>query len=99
MCSRNEAFGRVTVEALKLGKPCIGANSGGTPELIRDGWNGLLYETGSPSSLAEKIEVLYWNKSLREELAKSAYHWANSTLSSENCISNLIKVFEVVVEK
>ena len=29
MCSENEAFGRVTIEAMKLGRPVIGAASGG----------------------------------------------------------------------
>ena len=41
MCSRSEAFGRVTVEAMKLGKPVVGAAAGATPELVRPGWNGM----------------------------------------------------------
>ncbi len=40
MCSRMEAFGRVTVEAMKLEKPVVGSASGGTRDLIRHGWNG-----------------------------------------------------------
>src|SRR4030095_10023516 len=56
LCSKNEAFGRVTVEAMLLKKPVIGTNSGGTPELIREGYNGLLYEPGDYRQLADKIE-------------------------------------------
>jgi len=58
MCSRMEAFGRVTVEAMKLGTAVIGARSGGTSELIRDGFNGFLYEPGDAWDLADKIERL-----------------------------------------
>src|SRR3989344_1247976 len=36
VCSRQEAFGRVTVEAMLAGKPVIGSRSGGTKEIIKD---------------------------------------------------------------
>jgi glycosyltransferase involved in cell wall biosynthesis len=81
MCSRSEAFGRVTVEAMKLGLPVIGANSGGTRELIRDGGNGLLYPYGDPSGLAERIDRLYWDRELRERLGSNAREWARATFS------------------
>jgi len=93
MCSKSEAFGRVTIEAMKLGKAVIGANSGSTPELIKDGWNGLLYQSGCPSSLAEKIDLLYNDKSLREQLGVNAYSWANQKFNSENYASDLLNVF------
>lgn len=54
-CARNEAFGRTTVEAMLMGKPVIGANSGGTAEIIHDGETGLLYEPGDVSGLADRI--------------------------------------------
>jgi glycosyltransferase involved in cell wall biosynthesis len=56
MCSRNEAFGRVTVEALKRGRPVIGTNTGGTAELIDHGVNGSLYPPGDIEALAASIE-------------------------------------------
>lgn len=44
VCSKNEAMGRVTLEAMAHGTPVIGKNSGGTPELIIDGYNGFIYD-------------------------------------------------------
>jgi glycosyltransferase involved in cell wall biosynthesis len=32
VCSRNEAFGRVVVEGMKLGRPVVYTRSGGIPE-------------------------------------------------------------------
>ena len=52
VCSDNEAFGRVTVEALKSGRPVVGSRSGGTPELITHGVNGLLFAPGNAAELA-----------------------------------------------
>jgi glycosyltransferase involved in cell wall biosynthesis len=47
MCSRNEAMGRVTVEAMSACRPVIGFDSGGTTELIEPGRTGLLYAGGA----------------------------------------------------
>lgn len=54
-CSKIEGFGRGTAEAMLLGKPVIGTNTGGTPELITDGENGLLYTPGNIDELAQKM--------------------------------------------
>lgn len=43
MCSRSEAFGRVTIEAMLRNKPVIGFNAGGTPELISNQKTGFLF--------------------------------------------------------
>lgn len=52
MCSRNEAMGRVTVEAMSACRPVIGFDSGGTSELIDPDRTGLLYRGGSEALAA-----------------------------------------------
>jgi glycosyltransferase involved in cell wall biosynthesis len=47
MCSRSEAMGRVTAEAMSCCRPVIGYAAGGTPELIGDGTTGRLYWGGT----------------------------------------------------
>jgi len=46
MCSRSEAMGRVTAEAMSACRPVIGFDGGGTSELIDSGRTGLLYRGG-----------------------------------------------------
>ena len=58
-CSRFEAFGRVTVEAMMAGCLVIGSKTGGTPELIDDGETGLLFDTGS-NAVELIVEKAQW---------------------------------------
>jgi glycosyltransferase involved in cell wall biosynthesis len=57
MCSEGEAFGRVTVEALKSGRPVIGTRDGGTIELVHDGCDGILVAPGDADALAHAVHA------------------------------------------
>ncbi len=47
------------MESQKYGTSVIGARIGGIPELVIDGENGLLFESGNADDLAEKIRELW----------------------------------------
>ena len=96
MCSRAEAFGRVTVEAMKFGLPVIGANSGGTRELVRDGWNGLLYPVGDACQLAERIHRLSRDPGLRARLGRNAQEWARGTFSRARHTDDVLRVLTLI---
>lgn len=83
-CSVKEAFGRITVEAMKLGKPVIGSNTGGNLELIDNFKNGMLYNQGDYLSLSEKIEFFYLNPHEIENFGKYAHQWANGKFNLKN---------------
>lgn len=53
MPSRNEAMGRVSIEAMSVGVPVIGYNGGGTSELFEDMVSGIYY-----NSIAEAVEKI-----------------------------------------
>jgi glycosyltransferase involved in cell wall biosynthesis len=53
--SRCEAFGRVTVEALRRGRPVVACRSGGSPELIAHKRNGWLFTPWGAPALAELL--------------------------------------------
>jgi len=69
MCSKSEAFGRVTVEAMSVGCPIVGSHSGGTKEIVEEGVSGVLYNPGDPEDLAKKISDLLPNRALRKRLS------------------------------
>lgn len=91
--SKNETFGLVTVEAMQCGTAVIGANSGGTLEIIDDGKNGLLFESGNPCDLADKIEKLYRNEDQRKQLANAGKKKADKIFNNEHHFQELADLF------
>ena len=55
VASVKETFGMVTVEGLLANLIIIGANSGGTPDILGLGQYGLLYNPGSVEDLTDKM--------------------------------------------
>lgn len=51
-----EAFGRVIIEAFGSAVPVIGSTSGGIPETIEPGKNGLLFPAGDARALANLLQ-------------------------------------------
>ena len=94
MCSVNEAFGRATVEALKLGVPVVGAASGGTLDVVRDGETGLLHRPADPADLADKIEVLYRDPALRTRMGQAARDDARRRFTMRGYGQRLLQTFE-----
>ena len=96
MCSKCEAFGRVTVEAMLFGKPVIGARSCGTIELVSDGFNGYLYEPADYEDLAEKIRYLYHNRDVAKKMGENGRQWANCEFNEERLRQELMDILERV---
>jgi len=78
MPSRKEGFGIVFIEAMRFGKPCIGGNHGGTPEVIEHGVNGYLVEHGDVNQLAIYLAELAANPRLRAKMGWNGYQKAKN---------------------
>ncbi len=92
MCSLTEAFGRVTVEGMLAGKPVVGARGGATPELICDRFNGLLYQPGSHSDLADKIDYLCENPAIASQMGENGKRWAAEHFGKARCAMEALNV-------
>ena len=97
-CSRNEAMGRITVEAMASGLPVIGHNSGGTPELITHGRNGLLYP-GGDEALAERMAELADNVERARALGTQALRDAVERFSVERYAEEVLEVYRSVLSR
>lgn len=96
MCSRNEAMGRVTVEAMAAGLAVIGHDSGGTPELVTNGANGLLY-TGGAQDLAERMLQMANAPALARSLGERAMVMAAERFSIEGMGEEVRRIYEEVM--
>ena len=73
MPSSKEGFGIVFLEAMRHGKPCIGGNHGGTPEVIDHGVDGYLVNYGDVAQLTRYVVELSQNADLRRDMGLKGY--------------------------
>lgn len=67
-----ENFAIAALEALALGRPVVVTNAGGFPEMIADGFSGLLVPPGDPKALAAALLHLVEDGPTRERLGAGA---------------------------
>lgn len=70
--STHEGFPHVVLEAMTLGLPVVATAVGGTPELLRDGENGLLISPESNGQLSKTLMKLVTSSEERRRLAAGA---------------------------
>jgi glycosyltransferase involved in cell wall biosynthesis len=94
-----EGLGVVLLEAMACGLPVIGSVVGGIPDIIEDGETGLLAQQKNPGDLAEKINRVLANKSLRQCLSKSGHDFVWERFSWSSIAKRYLEVFRTVSEK
>jgi hypothetical protein len=75
------------------GVPVVGANSGGTAEIIEDGISGLLYPVGDVEELANQLRRLIKDEDFRQMLRKNAIHRARQFSSADKEMEPLLALF------
>ncbi len=66
--SRREGAGFVLLEAMALGRPCVGTRVGGIPEYLADGVSGLLIPPDDDAALADALLALIGDPDRRRRL-------------------------------
>lgn len=94
VCSVAEAFGRVTIEAMLSDVLVIGADTGGTKELIQDGITGLLYQQSNYNDLAAKLKKVYINRDAYSSLVVNAKKYATENFSIARTASGVMKTYK-----
>ena len=67
--SRREAFGYVNLEAMTIPLPIIATRTGGIPEVIQNGKNGLLVEPENIEEMGNALINLIGDEKLRKKMA------------------------------
>lgn len=87
MCSRSEAFGRVTIEAMLRDVPVIGYDSGGTSELINNGKTGFKFH--STCDVIKALETIINDKDKITDIINKARLVASEKYSEEQYVKNV----------
>ena len=94
----DEPFSAGLLEAMCAGLPCIATSTGGTPEAMVDGENGLLVPPGRPQELAEAILRLARAPELRRGLGERAASDVRRRWSFEGYVGRLEDAYRRIVE-
>jgi len=70
LCSRAEPFGLVTLEAMAQRRPVVVTDTGGSPEIVRDGIDGFLIPPGDAGALELRLACLLESPGLRAEMGR-----------------------------
>jgi glycosyltransferase involved in cell wall biosynthesis len=81
--SRSEASGQALVEAMLAARAVVATDTGGTPEVVRDGETGLLVPVMDPDALATAIETLARKPALRRAMGIRARTFAQTLTTPE----------------
>jgi glycosyltransferase involved in cell wall biosynthesis len=97
MAAENESFGRVLVEAMACGVPVVAVRSGGVPEIVRDGRDGLLAATGDVAGIASAVLRILKDGALRGRLSASALERAEC-FPVATYVQGVLRVFQETLE-
>lgn len=96
--SRNEAMGRAVIYAMLAKVPIIASNVCGLKSIIKDGFNGFLFEPENHIQLAEKINYVAENDVTN--IIENAYRYVNETdetgfkrFSVESMVEKIKKIY------
>ncbi len=88
----------VIYQALATGKPVIGSNIGGIPDLLTEE-TGLLFQPGNVEDLEEKIESLAFDDNRMRSMGRAARRWAEENLDPERYYNSLIEIYSQAAEE
>lgn len=94
-----EAYGLAILEALAAGLPVVACREGGVPDLVEDGWNGLLAPTRTADDLASRVDRLLHDATLRQEMgerARARFLERHSRAAAEARLAQALAGVEVV---
>jgi len=95
---RPEAFGRVILEGMLLGKPVIATAAGGVPELIEEGETGFLTPPGDAVALAERLAPLLADPGRCRSLGKRAQAWAREGFTLSKHVAAMTAIYESIAK-
>jgi len=97
--SHREGFPRAAMEACAMGLPVITTNIRGCRQVVRHEHNGLLYEPGESTQLAESIRRLVDDRLLRRRLGAAGAERAHVDFDQQRVIERTLAVYRTLLSE
>lgn len=94
----SEGLGISLLEAMASKKPIIAAETGGIPEIIKDGENGILIRPHSSEDIVNAVLCLLDNLHLAKVLANRAYNDVQLLFSEKTMINRTCEVIRLITQ-
>lgn len=94
LSSRREGLPLTPIEVISQGKTVIASNISGNNEVIKDGFNGLLFEKDNVLELAQKIVLLLNDTGYREQLEQNAKETYDRLYDYDNFIQRYAELYK-----
>lgn len=95
--SLSEGMSNTLLEAMAAGITPVASRVGGNAEIIRDGQDGLLFDSGDVETLASQLKRLKDSTALRATLAQSAQARVRDTFSMPAMIHRYEELYEAAM--
>jgi glycosyltransferase involved in cell wall biosynthesis len=87
----------VVMEAMAVGAPVVASRTGGIPDMIADGVDGVLVEPGDVESLREGLSRVLDSRDLRRRLSEKARERAHAAYRPDIVAARTVGLYEEVV--
>ena len=87
------------IETLAIGKPVIGSNMGGIPELVDNGKCGFIYKANDINDLSDKMKQLFNDDKLVMKFSKNAKERVKKLYSEEVYYKKIMKIYSNLIRK
>ena len=86
------------LESMAVGTPVIGAKIGGIPELIEENVDGYTFKASAPTSLAEKMRLLWSHPDKRHEMGRKGSKKIHQRNTPEKHYEDLISLYNTLLK-
>jgi len=93
-----EPLSRILLEALAAGKPIIATTTGGTPEAVIHGTNGLLVEPNNSKQISDAVNFLISNEEKRKEMGEAGRKMAKTMFSPPKAQNQYQNIYKEIIK-
>ncbi|MDE6716891.1 MAG: glycosyltransferase family 4 protein, partial [Muribaculaceae bacterium] len=89
-----ESFGLNIIEFMSQGRPTVTTDNGAQPEIITDGYDGMLVPPADPQAIARTLELLMKDDVLRSKIGRNAAATFSNRFSYDRFFTRILNIYK-----